>query len=156
MRKHRLDYSFYENPGYYIFVLCTADKTKCFSEKKQALWLKKKLELFFNFEDLRLNAFTIMPDHLHLLLEIITATGNINVIKILSKFKQSSAYYFKKEFNKVLWQQGFYDHICRKDEELRQAAYYIFNNPVRKGLVEEWSNYFYSGGYFWDILKEQN
>jgi hypothetical protein len=35
-----------------------------------------------------------------------------------------------------LWQDGFYDHRCREDEDLNEPLQYIEYNPVRAGLVD--------------------
>jgi len=40
-----------------------------------------------------------------------------------------------------LWQKGYYDHVLRTGESMDSAAWYVFMNPVRAGLVgwvEEW------------------
>jgi hypothetical protein len=42
-------------------------------------------------------------------------------------------------------QRSFYDHLIRKEEDLRQIAEYILNNPVRKGLVQRCEDYPYCG-----------
>ena len=42
---------------------------------------------------------------------------------------------------KPLWQANYYEHIVRKDEDLKSIAEYITYNPVRKGFVNDWQNY---------------
>jgi len=44
-----------------------------------------------------------------------------------------------------LWQPSFYDHVLRNDEDLPAVARYILNNPVRKGLVDHYTEYVFSG-----------
>ena len=39
------------------------------------------------------------------------------------------------------WQSDFYDHIFRRDESFANQIRYIANNPVRRGLVENWEHY---------------
>lgn len=34
--------------------------------------------------------------------------------------------------------------MFRYDESMQKAAWYILNNPVRKGLVAEWQDYPYA------------
>jgi len=43
------------------------------------------------------------------------------------------------------WQKSFYEHILRKEELLDKVALYIWNNPVRKNIVEDFRKYPYSG-----------
>ncbi len=42
---------------------------------------------------------------------------------------------------KLLWQEGFFDHVLRSDESYAEKWNYVRRNPVRAGLVaraEEW------------------
>ncbi len=76
-----------------------------------------------------------MPDHLHILT---SGDEKTDLIKFIKKFKQISGYNFKKATGLKLWQKSFHDHVVRKDEDLISITEYIFNNPVRKGLVEDY------------------
>jgi putative transposase len=83
-----------------------------------------------------------MPDHVHILT---SGDEEIDLIKFIKQFKQISGYNFKKTTGKKLWQKSFHDHVIRKDEDLNSIAGYIFNNPVRKGLVENYEDYPFLG-----------
>ena len=101
--------------------------------------------------DFKIWAYCFMPDHLHLLLE--GKTKDANLKKLIALFKQVSGYEYKQnvshrfntEKEPKLWQPSFYDHVLRKDEALEDVVRYILNNPVRKGIVEHYSKYRYSG-----------
>lgn len=88
-------------------------------------------------------AYCFMPDHLHLLLE---AKEGANLIRFMKTFKQTSAYHYRRTFHQPLWQKGYYDHILRKEEDVRGVARYIFENPVRAGLVASPDDYPFLGG----------
>ncbi len=47
-------------------------------------------------------------------------------------------------------QKGFYDHILRTDDNEDSVAWYIFNNPVRKGLVQDPREWPFSGSWMFD------
>ena len=47
--------------------------------------------------------------------------------------------------------KGAFDRALRTGEDLRQAALYILNNPVRKGLVEDFRLYPLCGSLQWEI-----
>jgi len=47
----------------------------------------------------------------------------------------------------VLWQKGYYEHIVRENEAVLAIAKYIFENPVRAGLVSEPHDYPFSGSF---------
>jgi hypothetical protein len=50
-------------------------------------------------------------------------------------------------------QKGFYDHILRPDDNADAVAWYIFNNPVRKGLVNDARDWPHSGSWMFDWKK---
>ncbi|MFH0930413.1 MAG: transposase [Candidatus Zixiibacteriota bacterium] len=88
--------------------------------------------------------FCLMPEHLHLLsspLESgISVTQYIN--GLISKITRLSWSY---GYSGKLMQRSFYDHVVRKEEDLRQIAEYILSNPVRRGIVQRWEDYPYCG-----------
>ncbi len=43
-----------------------------------------------------------------------------------------------------LWQRSSYDRVIRYNKSIEAAVFYVLNNPVRKGLVEDWQQYPYS------------
>jgi putative transposase len=88
--------------------------------------------------------FCLMPDHLHLLsspLESGIAVTHYmsSLISIITRLSWNYGYTGK------LMQRSFYDHIVRKEEDLKQIAEYILNNPVRRDLVQKWEDYPYCG-----------
>jgi REP element-mobilizing transposase RayT len=48
-------------------------------------------------------------------------------------------------FQGRLWQRRFFDRILRREESIERVAEYIIHNPVRKGFVETWVEYPWSG-----------
>ena len=84
-----------------------------------------------------------MPDHVHLIMSpsercsIITFVGQFKNLVLRASWKDGVVGSF--------WQQGFWDHFPRADEELRAAVEYVLANPVRAGLVEDGREYPYSG-----------
>lgn len=43
------------------------------------------------------------------------------------------------------WQKGFFDHVLRCSESYSQKWQYMLENPVRAGLVSEWSQWPWQG-----------
>jgi putative transposase len=76
-----------------------------------------------------------MPDHLHMLLN---GTEISSLQRFMRMFKQESGFIFKNEYGKNLWQRSYYDRVLRMDEMLDDVTWYIINNPVRKGLVNDY------------------
>jgi REP element-mobilizing transposase RayT len=77
--------------------------------------------------DYTLDAWVIMPNHVHLLL-----TPQVNVSKLLGRTGQP------------FWQDESYDHLVRRDEECRRIKHYIQNNPVTAGLAVNAEDYAWS------------
>ncbi len=78
-----------------------------------------------------------MPDHIHLLVSVSEDSSLSLVIgmwKHWLKFTQS-----------IDWQRNFFDHRVRDEENMKQKAEYILQNPVRAGLVENSQDW----PYFW-------
>jgi putative transposase len=90
----------------------------------------------------RLNAFVVMPNHVHLLV-----TPAVALPKLTKSLKGITA----KRANAILaltgspfWQEESYDHLVRHGREFDKIRDYIEENPVRSGLVREASEYRWS------------
>jgi REP element-mobilizing transposase RayT len=84
-----------------------------------------------------------MPDHLHIVNEDILEESDL--WKMMSFFKQKTGFWLSRNKKDMKWQKDFYDHIHRKEENLKKHIIYILNNPVRKGIVSDWQNYPFRG-----------
>ncbi len=57
---------------------------------------------------------------------------------------QSLKAYTAREANDVLhragafWQHESYDHVIRDGKEMDRIVWYVLNNPVKAGLVQDW------------------
>ena len=71
----------------------------------------------------------------------------------MKMFKQESSFAFKKRYKNSLWQRSYYDRVLRKEETLKEVAWYIMNNPVRKGLVDDYRSYAFLGSLLIDIKE---
>jgi hypothetical protein len=54
-----------------------------------------------------------------------------------------------------VWQRSFHDHALRSGEDPAQAALYVVNNAVRRGLVDEWQQYPYAWLHAWDEEEQK-
>ena len=84
----------------------------------------------------RLDGYTLMPDHMHL---VFALTPAYNLAKVIGGLKTYTAL----RANRLLggrgafWQDGYHDHRIRSDADWRARMEYMLLNPVRAGLVEE-------------------
>jgi REP element-mobilizing transposase RayT len=145
MRRHhrpRLAEFAYKGQFAYHLVVVTTNREPCLIE--HALEIASRLKHAAMTEGFDLLAFTIMPDHLHVLAH--GTTDNSDAIAFMKRFKQTTSYDFIRGQGRGLWQQSFFDHVLRRDEDAHALATYIANNPVRAGLVERFEDWPHAGG----------
>jgi hypothetical protein len=84
-----------------------------------------------------------MPEHVHFLAE--GKSDDSDLIRFVKAFKQITGYACRARARGPLWQTSFYDHILRSGDSDEDVAWYIWMNPVRKGLCREPAEYPFSG-----------
>ncbi len=88
-------------------------------------------------------AYCFMPDHLHLL--VAGGEEHADFQRFMATWKQRAGYRHKQRTRQALWQESYYDHVLRDDEEVMRAVRYVLENPVRKGLARRFDEYPFSG-----------
>jgi putative transposase len=98
--------------------------------------------------------YVVMPDHIHLFVCFgIGCTTTLGVwIKGLKRDLDrvllsmgSNPLQFAGQKLSSFWQPGFNDHVLRNDESYAEKWEYVFQNPVRAGLVVQAENWPYAG-----------
>jgi len=133
----------YSMPYAYFVTICTKNKSNYFTEES---FNKKIIECLIsekNRNNISVYVYCLMPNHLHLLIS--PDNFGISISKFIGGFKSKSTRLGWKKGIKKLWQDRFYDHILRRNEDLKEIAQYILNNPVRKGIVESYGDYEFCG-----------
>lgn len=115
---------------------------------KESLKLIKNISLNYGFS---IWAYCFMPEHLHLLIEGKKEDSNLK--KFVPMLKQKTSYMYKKTTGGKLWQENYYEHVLRNDEDVKSVARYILENPVRKKLANDFTNYPFSGSLVFDIKE---
>jgi putative transposase len=86
-----------------------------------------------------------MPDHFHALVEGLAPESDL--LLFVQNFKQASSQDYSNGEGIPLWQKKFYDHILRANDSPEAVSWYIWMNPVRKGLCSQPIQYPYSGSF---------
>ena len=141
-KRNRLQHFTYEGSYAYSITICCYENENYFTNKSTVFNILDSLNIISSEMSFSIIAYCFMPDHLHILT---SGDEGTNLLKFIEKFKQISGYNFKKTSGRKLWQKSFYDHVVRKEENLNSIVEYIFNNPVRKGLVKDYSDYPFLG-----------
>ena len=144
-RLRRLDRIFVRTPIYFV--------TTCTNRRRPTLATKSVHLAFVQFarEGMHrgawLGAYVLMPDHVHLFVGFDDQTIE------LSRWMKS----LKNTLSKTLradgvagshWQKGFFDHVLRSEESYEQKWNYVPENPVRAGLVRNWTDWPFQGEIF--------
>lgn len=160
----------YSSVGYYFVTICTRNRECIFgsiAEDKIKLTGIGKianrywLEIPEHFQNVKLDEYIIMPNHLHGIVMIenqnkkdtYNCRDGINAVstdkqnpmrakhslfKIIRWYKGRCTYEINKMQNRIrfTWQSGFYDHVIRNEESLLKIREYIHNNPLKWDIDE--------------------
>ena len=129
----------------YFVTICCYKRKPFFRDADRAHRLLERLRVLAGQHSFRVHAYCIMPDHFHLLVEGSQAESNL--LRFINQLKQESAHQEKSRSRFQLWQRYFYDHILRPRDSMEAVAWYIWLNPVRKGLCAEPEDYPLSGSF---------
>jgi putative transposase len=131
-------------PNYCYFVTTAVkDREKILINETICSLILADLEFYRNKYVFKLHGYVIMPDHLHLLLSL---SEHVNISQVMHDFKSHTS----QEINNILkrqgalWQEGFYDHVIRDEEDYKKRIGYVHKNPLTAGLVKELPDFQYS------------
>jgi len=148
-RTHRLPDEFYQGLITVAFTCCLKDKKQDIAKKEIVLPCSEILFTESIRSDCDVLAYIFMPNHCHILLQ--GKSDHANTKSAIHNFKQKSGYWLSKNHHGFEWQKSFYDHILRSDEETDKHIRYILENPIRKGIIEDWKEYPWKGSMVFDL-----
>jgi REP element-mobilizing transposase RayT len=147
----RLPSEVYTQPGVVVLATaCTEGKREALENPSCAQTVVDELTRLHG-PQWRVFGYCVMPNHVHLLL----ANVDGSVIDFMRLFKGRTAASLRGQVDGRLWQRSFHDHVLRRNENIVSALRYLFNNPVRAGLVGDWTEHPWTGSLVWpDIGPE--
>ena len=88
-------------------------------------------------------AWSLMPNHFHLLLR----TGNASIAQLMRRILSGYAGSFNRRYRRVghLFQNRYKSILCQEDAYFLELVRYIHLNPLRAGLVADPADYPWSG-----------
>ena len=156
-------YDYSQAASYYITV-CTRDRECLFGNvvdrQMQLNEVGQIIQSVWNglpqfYEGIELDAFIIMPNHVHGVIVIRPHVGAIHespvpsepsafarikdrrrmlLSKVIGRFKMVSAKWIndlRQSQGSTLWQRNYYEHIVRNEVALHRIRKYIVNNPAQ-------------------------
>jgi REP-associated tyrosine transposase len=101
--------------------------------------------LHMNGTKIRLHAVVVMPEHVHIICSMLRKAGEgpYSFAEVLNPIKGYSAHMINKLLNRTgtVWLDESLDHVLRSQEKLEVKVEYLRQNPVRRGLVRDPSQY---------------
>ncbi len=99
----------------------------------------------------RILGYCVMPNHIHLL--AFNVDGSL--LDLMIRLKGRSAARLRGRVESPLWQRSFHDHIIRRNEDINRTIRYLLENPVRAGLVSDWTEYRWCGSMEWPMIDNE-
>ena len=87
-------------------------------------------------------AFTVMPDHLHLIL--VPQSSGLGQVVQLIKGRYARAYNQSAGTTETVWQSRYHEQTLRSETALFKAIAYVHQNPVAAYVVSEAEDYDWS------------
>ena len=125
----------YSAPGAYFVTFCTKDKRKCFWKTGTfsdglspagEILRRCILEIPVHYPYVQVEAHTVMPNHVHLLL-VIREGNQVSLSTIVGQVKQCVS----TSLGGGLWQKSFYDHVVRDDADFQRIWMYTTYNHLK-------------------------
>ncbi len=136
----------YSTPGAYFITICVKDKKHLLSEivgddahivpqnhlSKYGFICDKHINrINIKYENVTLNKYVIMPNHIHLIVflhgTMRASSPTKNIETIIRSFKTMVT----KEIGNSIWQRSFHDHIIRGEKDYQKIWEYIDTNVLR-------------------------
>lgn len=151
-RKHpRLSNYDYSAAGAYFITICTQNRKRLFSDIEKTDENQPHVQLtafgkiaedqLFQLEErypfVRIGCFVIMPDHIHVLIQLISRGAEENprtdLNGILCAYKSLVVRQIQNEYRYYdkIFQTSYFEHVLRNRQDYEETEKYIRNNPVR-------------------------
>lgn len=114
----------YTSNGYYFITICTNYRHPYLVGQTKNVVAQFIERLPQRISSIKIDYYTIMPIHLHLIL--ILENCKTAVGEIVRQLKAIT----KKQIGFKIWQPNYYEHVIRNENALMKIREYIQNNPL--------------------------
>ena len=146
-KQNRLTKYDYSTPNAYFITICTKNRKNLFWRDAEIIIDRPKNVLLADlgiivqrsieniskhYPAISVDHYVIMPNHIHLLLQINTdVSGRSMIAPTMSTVVRLMKGTVTKQAGFPVWQKGFYDHVIRNDNDYRDIWNYIEGNPSK-------------------------
>ena len=127
----------YSRCNFYFITICTHEK-KCIFGSPNNLnsWGMIANEHIRRIEEhypsVKVNQYVIMPNHVHMIIEMEDHANNPNVSMLVGLYKTGVTKQIRQECPNIqVWQRSFHDHIIRNQHGYEKIWTYIRDNPKK-------------------------
>ena len=127
--------------GRYFFTLVTAQRRAIFTDDETIKILRHAFLQVMNKHPFSIDAFVLLPDHLHCIWTLPENDDNFAMRWRLIKTWFTKHYQPTPPHHQSPWQNRYWEHLLRNDLDYQHHVEYIHYNPVKHGYVQspcEW------------------
>lgn len=148
-KRLRLPHYDYSQAGAYFVTFCTKERLSILSRIQPGDCLNAPTvqlstfgslaetgirQISIRYPGVQVDAFAIMPNHVHLLLQLPSEDG-----PALGRIIQHLKGFVTKQCGQSIWQDKYHDHVIRNDADYIIRYQYIMNNPSKWAEDEYYS-----------------
>ena len=150
-KRIRLENYDYCAPGFYFVTICTKDKQKWLCDIVGTVVLDGPQVQYTNYgriaakylddmsdfyDDIKIDKYVIMPNHIHLLIHILSKSDRPSGTTIptqakVGRFVGSFKRLTNRKYGFNIWQSRSHDHVVRNERDYLRIWQYIDNIPAR-------------------------
>ena len=87
------------------------------------------------YKEIKAESYVIMPDHIHMLLCIskgaLRTSPPTKQHSFVSRYVSTFKRFCNRDYGENIWQESFFDHIIRNNEDFNEHMKYIHENPIK-------------------------
>ena len=142
-RSLRLQGYDYSQAGAYFVTACTAQRLctlgkvaedQVILSERGGIVAEAWASLPAHFTTVELDAFVVMPNHLHGILVLSGEEGGPTLGPVMGYYKYNTTKLVNAAIGmpgEPVWQRGYHDRVIRDENSLRHLREYIENNPLK-------------------------
>ena len=131
-RPKRLSSHNYVGRGIYFLTFCTYERVEAFRDSEVAVRTLEQFRRTAAIEQFAIRAYCLMPDHVHLLVEGLSASSDLK--RFAKMAKQRSGGMHRRRCGQRLWQEGYFERVLRDGDDPAVIGRYIIDNPIEAGF----------------------
>lgn len=131
--------------GIYHIIMRGINRQTIFEDDEDRIKFINILEKYKRISEFDLYAYCLMGNHLHMLLR----EGKEPLAKVMRRICGSYVYWYNRKYERIgyLFQGRYGSEVVEDDSYFLTVIRYIFQNPIKAGLVAEeeeykWSNFY--------------